>query len=68
MEGSDSLITLDISKLCRICLLEKNLPISLYTDEYSVLRTIENCINVKVTLMQSAPLTLNKIMHESKIV
>lgn len=56
MEENETLIILDVSKLCRICLLEKNLPINLYSDECSVLHMIESSINVKVNLIKIVPL------------
>lgn len=50
MEENDSIMILDANKLCRICLSEKSLPICLISNDFSVLKMIEKCTNVKVRL------------------
>lgn len=48
MEKHNNLPPQDPNTICRICLLEKNVPFSLQNDDNTIVHTIEKCTNIKV--------------------
>lgn len=43
------LTTLDVDKVCRVCLQEKLLAVRIFAADYSIITMIESCTDVKVS-------------------